>query len=293
MVRRIGVCLSLLFCLAGCRTQPYVNAHIESVNTEYRELEDYVYCLEDENDRLRAEIDEQQKRAPGAGSRSAPGSGGFRRRPAADGRGPASPADSPPTIELPADTPPSIILPSVNSAATSGGAARTSATLPDDDSSNSGVEPRKLAKPAASPVDTKVTRLFLNPLLTTGIDLDGRPGEDGLRIVLEPRNISDEYVPAAGSLSIVVLDPTVEGESARLARWDFEAPAIKLLCDAVTDQPGIKLELPWPAAPPTSARLKLFVRFETADGQRLQTEREIFVTPPGQSASRWTPRAQP
>ena len=293
MVRRIGVCLSLLFCLAGCRTQPYVNAHIESVNTEYRELEDYVYCLEDELDRLKSELGEQQKRAAGTSTRP-PGSGGFRRRPAADpGRGPASPADSPPTIELPADTPPSITLPTSDASARPGAATRTSATLPDDASSNTGGEPRKLAKPLASPVDTKVTRLFINPLLTTGIDLDGRPGEDGLRIVLEPRNISDEYVPTAGSLSIVVLDPAQEGDAARLARWDFDAAAIKSLCDAVTDQPGIKLELPWPAAPPTTPRLKLFIRFETQGGQRLQTEREIFITPPGQSASRWTPRAQP
>ena len=32
--------------LPGCATQPYLNSHIESVNTEYRQLEDYVYALE-------------------------------------------------------------------------------------------------------------------------------------------------------------------------------------------------------------------------------------------------------
>jgi hypothetical protein len=38
---------ALVVSLLGCRTQPYVNSHIESVNAEYRQLEDYVYALED------------------------------------------------------------------------------------------------------------------------------------------------------------------------------------------------------------------------------------------------------
>ena len=31
-----------LFLMAGCHTGSYVNAHLESVNAEYRQLEDYV-----------------------------------------------------------------------------------------------------------------------------------------------------------------------------------------------------------------------------------------------------------
>src|SRR5204863_3091832 len=49
--------------LAGC-SKPYVNAHIESVNAEYRQLEDYVYCLEDENARLQQEIDSLKTSSP-------------------------------------------------------------------------------------------------------------------------------------------------------------------------------------------------------------------------------------
>src|SRR5438105_15079236 len=53
-------CASLLLgtvLFAGCRTRPYLNSHIESVNTEYRQLEDYVYALEEENARLQQQID--------------------------------------------------------------------------------------------------------------------------------------------------------------------------------------------------------------------------------------------
>src|SRR5256885_5607883 len=48
---------SLLATAVGCGARPYVNAHIESVNAEYRQLEDYVYALEAENGRLQQELD--------------------------------------------------------------------------------------------------------------------------------------------------------------------------------------------------------------------------------------------
>jgi hypothetical protein len=140
-------------------------------------------------------------------------------------------------------------------------------------------------------VDTKITHLFVNPALTGGCDLDGQPGDDGLKIVLEPRNEADEYVPEAGSLSLVVLDPEREGDAARVARWDFDLDAARqVLAESGTGK-GLALEMPWPAATPAVNRLKLYVRYETADGRKLQTQRDIFVTPPGQALSRWTPRS--
>src|SRR5436305_8926511 len=56
-MRAYFISFCALVALVGCRNQPYVNAHIESVNAEYRQLEDYVYSLEEENARLQQEID--------------------------------------------------------------------------------------------------------------------------------------------------------------------------------------------------------------------------------------------
>jgi hypothetical protein len=133
--------------------------------------------------------------------------------------------------------------------------------------------------------------LFLNPLLTGGIDLDGQPGDDGLRVVVEPRNAAGQFVPEAGAVSVVVLDPDRQGEAARIARWDFDLSAARQMLAASSPSPGLTLEMPWPAAAPAATRLKLYVRYETADGRRLETDREIFVSPPGQAIGRWTPRS--
>ena len=73
----------ILTALAGCQTHPQVNAHIDTVNAEYRQLEDYVYCLEDENSQLQQQLDDLRAARVGEpGVQPGAGRGGlFRRRP--------------------------------------------------------------------------------------------------------------------------------------------------------------------------------------------------------------------
>jgi hypothetical protein len=308
----------LLASVVGCGARPYVNAHIESVNAEYRQLEDYVYALEAENGRLQQELDALKTGgvksatpvSPGAPSRSGtprrsiivpirpgpsvpsepspdlesprielPGSSPSPRsttqRPAIDPRSTA-PADTPPTI----DVPPLLEVPSPDK----------SEPLPVPAGSRDILKPSPEGPTTQKPADKKVTHLFLNPILTTAADFDGQPGDDGLRVVLEPRNAAGQFVSEAGAVSIVVLDPDRQGDAARIARWDFDQSAMRQLLAASSGQ-NIKVEVPWPGSSPAATRLKLFVRYETPDGRQVQADREIFVTPPGQAISRWTPRS--
>jgi hypothetical protein len=283
MLGRCYCMVALLLMLVGCRTSPYVTAHIESVNAEYRELEDYVYCLEEENARLVQQLEAARQRGTGG---QQPAGGGLLRRRASGRAGADAPAIEPaapqgPTIEIPGSSspaPPQIELPNPMSSLLEQSSEVLLAAA---------AEP--LPK-AAAPPDERVTHIVLNPQLTGGADFDGQPGDDGLRIVLEPRNAADQFVPQAGEVSIVVLDPSRQGEAARLARWDFDAADTQRMLARDKAARGIKLELPWPAGPPATSRLKLFVRFETADGRKLQTDREVAVTPPGLVIHRWTPR---
>jgi hypothetical protein len=107
---RIGVYLSLLLILVSGCAQPYLNSHIETVNTEYRQLEDYVYALEEENARLCQEIEALKSidatgRLPsGTPARSNP----FRRSPTGASprtRADAAPSENAPIIELPSSSP--------------------------------------------------------------------------------------------------------------------------------------------------------------------------------------------
>lgn len=305
--------------LSGCRTAPHVNAHIESVNAEYRELENRLYVAEDENRRLQADLaraQEENRRLRGESSgRSI--RGGRSSGPAIDG----SFDLSPPEIEMGSDTGPSIDVPGIpsvssppvpRSPSTDGVPRRSNrenldlplietpegddapATKPRSDKS----APESLPKPQIydthqpdpGPSDDRVTQIFLNPLLTGGDDLDSEPGDDGLSVLVEPRNKSNQFVPQPGRVSVVVLDPSKQGDAARVARWDFDPTATREKLQRVSSARGIHLRLPWPADPPKTNKLQLFVRYETADGRKLQAEREINITLPGQYSHRWTPR---
>ena len=296
-VPRLRSGLLLLTALAGCQSHPQVNAHIDTVNAEYRQLEDYVYSLEDENARLQLQLDALAAGRAAAPADAAPGTsrgGLFRSRPERLPRGgtsPAAPAEAP-EIEMPGSSmpsspalPPERIRPAGNETPITAAEDLTAAEEPAANPTT-----KSPPKPPAKPTDTKITHVTLSPLFTGGADFDGHPGDEGLCIVLEPRNAGEELVAEAGPISIVVLDPARDGDAARVARWDFDLSSARQKLANSGAASGIKLELPWPATPPEANKLHLFVRYETADGRKLQTDREIFLTPPGQISNRWTPR---
>lgn len=336
---------------AGCRAQPYVQAHIETLNAEYRQLEDYIYALEEENARLRAELEAaQSRRTTGPGS---PARGLFRQRP---GTPPSSGGDRKsfsgddgsgdlelPKIEIPAssthpaaakdrsiaastsweeefgeagvavarhpsaptgsahshepfeDTPPRIRIPYTPdqgdpSAGTPAPVAAVESNL---------ITSQKTSEREAGSIRNlsgskgRPARIVLDPQHSRGADWDGRPGDDGLQLVIQGRTSDSAEAAVEGKLAIVVLDPARQGPAARLARWDFDrAATAHLVAASPASVGGLKLELPWPGEPPASNRLVVFVRLELEDGQRLETHRELYVIPPGQQVGGWTPRAR-
>ena len=141
----------------------------------------------------------------------------------------------------------------------------------------------------AGAVDAQVTKVVFNPRLTGGYDLDGLPGDEGLLVVVEPRDANGRYLPLAGPVSVVVLDAEKEGAEARVGRWDFDTVATARVLRNTLLGRGIHLELPWPHTPPEHSRLRVFVRYQTTDGRELQADRDVFVAIPGQISNRWTP----
>ncbi len=314
---RLAVSSSLLaLFVSGC-AQPYLNSHIETVNAEYRQLEDYVYALEEENARLCQEIEAvKANSATGRSPSTAPSRANPFRRPTLGTsprtRADAAPSEDSPIIELPgaspsgprsttnrpslepsastppADTPPSIEPPRIQLEVPS---PKIDELLPVPPAGRDISIPKPSDPISPKPTNKKVTHLYLNPTMTGAADFDGRPGDDGLRIVLQPRNSENEFVPEAGRLSVVLLDPERQGVAARIARWDFDqSNGRKML--AASDDRGIKLEVPWPAAAPHANHLKLYVRYETPDGRKLVADKDIYLNAQATAISGWTPRAQ-
>lgn len=139
----------------------------------------------------------------------------------------------------------------------------------------------------------RVDHITLNRALSGGYDRDARFGDAGVTVLVEPRDVQGQLAPAAGPISVVVLDRGRSGDAARVARWDFTAEQTATLYRKTPYGEGIYLEMPWPGSPPDRNRLHMFVRYTTKDGRNLEASRELDVALPARRQQAWTPITTP
>ena len=127
----------------------------------------------------------------------------------------------------------------------------------------------------------RVVSIALNRTMTGGIGAEDRSGDSGLLVVVEPRDREGRSVDAPAAMCVVVLDPAAQGEAVRVARWDFSAAETTAMFRRSGSTAAIHLTMTWPHGPPKHNNLRLFVRYMTADGRKLQAEQAIEVALPG------------
>lgn len=273
----------VLLLLTGCRKDPYMQVYIDNMNAEKRMLEDTLYDLQYDYEQKVAEVDqlrdELEAMQAGGSSVLAPGSDR-----SGSGGGESTPRD-----RFPEDY--NLDLPDLDiDQGTPSGPDEQDRTPPDD----AGPPPLDLGEDETFsalpvPLNQDITRLYLNAAHTGGLDQDEQPGDDGIVVVFQPRNDDDEFVPSAGRVSVVLLDPETRQ---RVARWEISKEETEMALQKARAARGIELSMPWNDTPPAKSRLHLFVRYWLADGQAIQADREITITPSGQLAARWTPRTE-
>lgn len=137
-----------------------------------------------------------------------------------------------------------------------------------------------------------VAAVVLNRTLTGGISGEDGAGDQGLLVVVEPRDRAGRGIDAPADVSIAVLDPAVldtDGKAMRVARWDFNAAETAAMFRSAGSSRAIHLTTTWPGDPPTHNKLHLFVRYVTADGRKLEVNQPIEVALQGDRTARWTP----
>ncbi|HEV7279100.1 MAG TPA: hypothetical protein VGN57_02705 [Pirellulaceae bacterium] len=320
-LRISGAAITALLAIGsfGCRTNPVDQAYVQTLHSEIRMLEDEIYAIESEYEKNLALLEACQNRNAAATSGASLRNGSpnplrglpsvleprpsVRERvepellpPAIDGGEPlSSGASSTGTLSRPASS---------GSRSRSGGSKNQPPMLeapnidlgeldPSFGEPLSGeIEQQSYEEPVDVPTEARVTHIVLNPRLTGGLDFNGAPGDDGLNVVVEPRNQDDVFVPLAGQMSLVLLDPRQEGDAARVARWDLPPDEVRrrIKTDEAT-APGIHLKLPWNALPPSHEDLLLFVRYQTPDGRQVEAQAALTLAVSGKSSTRWTPRS--
>lgn len=316
----VGVLLiGIVTAQSGCRRRdPYTDGVLEITRAEKIDLEDQIYALEDKLAEKERELDALRSRTPGR----VPATRDLRPRPST----PAPPVvpDSdlvPPAIDPGIPVEPKIELPPIDAQpsrppisprvplrpasrtitppARPPEEERVEEAVPEAASDAEELPPPDVSqasfrKPvaAADVDDPRVTNVFINPFQTMGVELDQQPGDDGITLLCEPRNDAGQLVAQAGEMTIVVLDPALEGEAGRVARWELSKDEVgQRMLDARPEQ-GIKAQLKWTDKRPEHGKLKIFVRYHTADGRQVEAASDVYVTLPGQISQRWTPRQQ-
>ncbi len=315
--------LILLVCAAaGCRVDP----NVQLLERELASQETLIYQLRDSIARHREKVDSCQRanatlRKELKETRTDAGLSPDLTAPYAvsePGYSPSTPPDETPGTQAPLLRSPSIMLPeepgspddlprSILQPAPGGelpdpgdlpelpplpgGGDQPPPLLPGLDAPTNG-EPPASGEPTAPADSNTVSAISLNRMLTGGNNTDGRHGDEGIMVVIEPRDAEGRLVPAAASISVVVIDPELPAEDARIARWDFTAEETARMFRKTLFSEGLQLEMAWPGEPPEHEDLHVFVRYTTSGGTRLEASRKVTVDLPTRHAARWSPASR-
>ncbi len=138
--------------------------------------------------------------------------------------------------------------------------------------------------------DTRVVELAFHPTLSRAINMDDRPDDDALYLVLQPKNERGQMVPVAADLTVFVLDPAREGEAAKIGRWEYTASEVTAKLQPIGSEQGIHLRLPWNGPDPSADRVIVFALFKFDNGRQVMGEKEIYLASDGSHKTVWTAR---
>ena len=117
---------------------------------------------------------------------------------------------------------------------------------------------------------------------TGGIGPGGAPGDERLKVVLEPVDAEGDLVKQAGSLVLEAFEPAGKDQPPKpYHRWEFPLEDLAKTWIDMFGVRGYVLKLAWPAGrKPAADALLLRAKFTTLSGEVLTAETEARVGPP-------------
>lgn len=158
-------------------------------------------------------------------------------------------------------------------------------------------------------LDNRLVEIGFHPTLSRGHNFDDKPGDDGLYLVITPKNSQGEVVNTLGELTIVIEEPLGEyhqrngGQenghqekgaqldgSRRIAAWEVTPEELKDSLEPIGASQGFHLSLPWDDTFPEGNVVQVFLKYRLDDGRTLVNRRDITLRKPGSRQTTWTPR---
>ena len=187
-------------------------------------------------------------------------------------------------IQLPASTAPGVGPSGVNPSGIATPVIQTSAVQALEAKGKSGRIPTK-------PTDSRVREIDWHPTMCRAENSDGKPGDDGLYLVLIPRNTAGQFVPSLGALTLVVEETLADGSVARIGRYEFPEAELKDYLEPVGSAPGLHIPIRWTEQRPAGTSVEVYAKLTMPDGSTMVNRRTIPLRrTAAMGPSTWTPR---
>lgn len=122
-----------------------------------------------------------------------------------------------------------------------------------------------------------LNKITLNRLVTGGVDTDGRPGDDALRVVLEPRDQRGDLIKSPGTITIELVDLALDPADRRVGYWTFDLETALKHWRGGLFGTGYHFKLPWQRGFPRHQDLSLHARLLTPDGRAFRVTKSLTV----------------
>jgi hypothetical protein len=111
---------------------------------------------------------------------------------------------------------------------------------------------------------------------TGGIDEDKIPGDEGIQVVLVPRDIDQSPVKAPGTLKVTAVEISPEGLKTPLSTWDVSTLQLRRSWRSGLLSTGYHVVLPWQRLP-TTEKLRIVATFLPLEGGAFEAEKDVTI----------------
>jgi hypothetical protein len=111
---------------------------------------------------------------------------------------------------------------------------------------------------------------------TAGVDEDSVPGDEALRVWMEPKDADEHTIKAPGTLQVLVFEINSAGLKIPLSSWDIGDDKLRKAWTQGLLSTGYSVTLFW-QVPPRVESLRVVARFTTPDGRMFEADRDIKV----------------
>ena len=139
--------------------------------------------------------------------------------------------------------------------------------------------------------DKRVVELAFHPGLSRSINFDDDDNDDGLYLVLQPKNQHGQVVVVPAALVVEVLDPGREEGRTRIGHWKYSPTEVSSKIQPLGSQQGIHLTLPWNGPNPKSDRVLVIATYAFENGRQVIAQKEIYTYGKSTLKTVWAPRA--